>query len=209
MREYHGKTQSHLQIIYRHEIENARALAKLETDESNVCLERERCFSSTKRLLGGVVEVFEESGDESDADGENGGTLKCRNIYFFVDDDDDDGLSPSSSSSSSFSSESGLNPDARQKLTFYAKILALLHFQSPETKVEAAKVATVATSTLGFAQSSFAAQPEEVVGNLAGIDGRIAIFFVFAPVLGWVAYNILGPGLNQLEDMQKKNSRRR
>ena len=69
------------------------ALAKLETDESNVCLERERCFSSTKRLLGGVVEVFEESGDESDADGENGGTLKCRNIYFFVDDDDDDGLS--------------------------------------------------------------------------------------------------------------------
>ena len=126
-----------------------------------------------------------------------------------MDDDDDDGLSPSSSSSSSFSSESGLNPDARQKLTFYAKILALLHFQSPETKVEAAKVATVATSTLGFAQSSFAAQPEEVVGNLAGIDGRIAIFFVFAPVLGWVAYNILGPGLNQLEDMQKKNSRRR
>ena len=88
MREYHGKTQSHLQIIYRHEIENARALAKLETDESNVCLERERCFSSTKRLLGGVVEIFEESGDESDADGENGGTLKCRNIYFFVDDDD-------------------------------------------------------------------------------------------------------------------------
>merc|ERR1711881_704466 len=80
---------------------------------------------------------------------------------------------------------------------------------SPETKVEAAKVATVTTSTLGFAQSSFAAQPEEVVGNLAGIDGRIAIFFVFAPVLGWVAYNILGPGLNQLEDMQKKNSRRR
>ena len=137
-------------------------------------------------------------------------------------------------------------------------------------------MATVATSTLGFAQSSFAAQPEEVVGNLAGIDGRIAIFvfrrssggsrkhlgpglnqledmqkknskegvslravgvladiddaaggaafvvgnlagidgriaifFVFAPVLGWVAYSILGPGLNQLEDMQKKNSRRR
>merc|ERR1712216_1077252 len=50
---------------------------------------------------------------------------------------------------------------------------------------------------------------EQVVGNLAGIDGRIAIFFVFAPVLGWVAYNILGPGLSQLEDMQKKNSKRR
>ena len=69
----------------------------------------------------------------------------------------------------------------------------------------------VATSgALGFAQSSFASttQSEEVVSNLAGIDGRIAIFFVFAPVLGWVAYNILGPGLSQLEDMQKKNSRR-
>ena len=81
--------------------------------------------------------------------------------------------------------------------------------QSAETKVvEAATVATAA-STLGFAQSSFAAQSEEVVGNLAGIDGRIAIFFVFAPVLGWVAYNILGPGLNQLEDMQKKNAKRK
>ena len=50
---------------------------------------------------------------------------------------------------------------------------------------------------------------EQVVGNLAGIDGRIAIFFVFAPVLGWVAYNILGPGLNQLEYMQKKNAKKR
>ena len=39
---------------------------------------------------------------------------------------------------------------------------------------------------------------EQLTGNLAGIDGRIAIFFVFAPVLGWVAYNILGPGLKQL-----------
>ena len=134
----------------------------------------------------------------------------CIYIFFcFVDDDE---LSSSSSSSSSgfFFRGIGFEPnDARQKLTFRAKILALLHVQSTETKVEAAKVATVATSTLGFAQSSFAAQPEEVVGNLAGIDGRIAIFFVFAPVLGWVAYNILGPGLNQLEDMQKKNSRRR
>ena len=88
--------------------------------------------------------------------------------------------------------------------------------QSSETKVskEAAKVgAAVATTSgaLGFAQSSFASttQPEEVVSNLAGIDGRIAIFFVFAPVLGWVAYNILGPGLKQLDDMQVKNAKRK
>jgi len=87
---------------------------------------------------------------------------------------------------------------------------------SSETKVskEAAKVgAAVATTSgaLGFAQSSFASttQPEEVVSNLAGIDGRIAIFFVFAPVLGWVAYNILGPGLKQLDDMQVKNEEKR
>ena len=88
--------------------------------------------------------------------------------------------------------------------------------QSSETKVskEAAKVgAAVATTSgaLGFEQSSFASttQPEEVVSNLAGIDGRIAIFFVFAPVLGWVAYNILGPGLKQLDDMQVKNAKRK
>ena len=74
---------------------------------------------------------------------------------------------------------------------------------------EAAKVGATTSGALGFAQSSFAsAQSEEVVSNLAGIDGRIAIFFVFAPVLGWVAYNILGPGLKQLDDMQVKNAKR-
>ena len=72
-----------------------------------------------------------------------------------------------------------------------------------------------AAGLTGLSAASLMAMPEQadaaeqVVGNLAGIDGRIAIFFVFAPVLGWVAYNILGPGLSQLEDMQKKNSRRR
>jgi len=84
--------------------------------------------------------------------------------------------------------------------------------QSSETKVfkEAAKVGATTSGALGFAQSSFAAtQSEEVVSNLAGIDGRIAIFFVFAPVLGWVAYNILGPGLKQLDDMQVKNAKRK
>ena len=46
---------------------------------------------------------------------------------------------------------------------------------------------------------------EQVVGNLAGIDGRIAIFFVFAPgpQVGRVQH--LGPRFpDQLEDMQKK-----
>jgi len=83
---------------------------------------------------------------------------------------------------------------------------------SSETKIfkEAAKVGATTSGALGFAQSSFAStQSEEVVSNLAGIDGRIAIFFVFAPVLGWVAYNILGPGLKQLDDMQVKNAKRK
>jgi photosystem II PsbY protein len=32
---------------------------------------------------------------------------------------------------------------------------------------------------------------------------------VFAPVLGWVAYNILGPGLRQFEDMQKAAAKKK
>jgi photosystem II PsbY protein len=63
-----------------------------------------------------------------------------------------------------------------------------------------------AAALMGMPEASEAAQN---VGDLAGIDGRIAIFFVFAPVLGWVAYNILGPGLRQLEDMQKANAKRK
>lgn len=63
-----------------------------------------------------------------------------------------------------------------------------------------------AFASTSSSSSSFMSDTTAVVGDLAGIDGRIAIFFVFAPVLGWVAYNILGPGLNQLENMQKKNS---
>ena len=47
------------------------------------------------------------------------------------------------------------------------------------------------------------------VAQLAGIDGRISIFFVFAPVLAWVAYNILSPGLRQFEEMKKKNAGKR
>ena len=47
------------------------------------------------------------------------------------------------------------------------------------------------------------------VADLAGIDGRIAIFFVFGPVLGWVAYNILGPGLRQLKTCKRPTRRER
>jgi len=63
-----------------------------------------------------------------------------------------------------------------------------------------------AAALLGMPEASDAA---EQLGDLAGIDGRISIFFVFAPVLGWVAYNILAPGLRQFEDMQKANAKRK
>ena len=63
-----------------------------------------------------------------------------------------------------------------------------------------------AAALLGMPEASDAA---EQLGDLAGLDGRISIFFVFAPVLGWVAYNILGPGLRQFEDMQKANAKRK
>jgi len=43
------------------------------------------------------------------------------------------------------------------------------------------------------------------VAEVAG-DGRLGIFaLLFGPVLGWVAFNILGPGLNQLDNMSDKN----
>ena len=41
------------------------------------------------------------------------------------------------------------------------------------------------------------------------LDARIVIFGAFVPVLGWVVYNILGPGLNQLEDMQKAAAKKK
>ena len=63
-----------------------------------------------------------------------------------------------------------------------------------------------AAALMGMPEASDAA---EQLGELAGIDGRIAIFFVFAPVLGWVAYNILGPGLRQFEDMQKAAAKKK
>lgn len=77
------------------------------------------------------------------------------------------------------------------------------------------KRAVITGMGAGLSAASMMALPEQadaaeaVIGNMAGIDGRIAIFFVFAPVLAWVAYNILGPGLNQLEDMNKKNAKKR
>ena len=51
------------------------------------------------------------------------------------------------------------------------------------------------------------AQAAQQVADVA--DGRLGIFFLlFGPVLGWVAFNILGPALNQLDTMDEKNQGR-
>jgi len=67
---------------------------------------------------------------------------------------------------------------------------------------------------LGLSAAALAGMPEEAdaateLMQTAGLDARILIFGAFVPVLGWVAYNILKPGLNQIEDMQKKNAKRK
>ena len=57
-------------------------------------------------------------------------------------------------------------------------------------------------SLLAAGQADAATQ--EVVGQLA--DGRTgALLAIALPALGWVAWNIAGPGLNQLDQMKAKN----
>jgi photosystem II PsbY protein len=67
---------------------------------------------------------------------------------------------------------------------------------------------------LGLSAAALAGMPEQAdaateLMQTAGLDARIIIFGAFVPVLGWVAYNILGPGLNQLEDMQKAAAKKK
>ena len=48
---------------------------------------------------------------------------------------------------------------------------------------------------------------QEVVGQLAS-DQRVGVLaLLLAPALGWVGFNILGPGLNQLDDMNAANAK--
>ena len=67
---------------------------------------------------------------------------------------------------------------------------------------------------LGLSAAALLGMPEQAdaateLMQTAGLDARIIIFGAFVPVLGWVAYNILGPGLNQLEDMQKAAAKKK
>ena len=50
------------------------------------------------------------------------------------------------------------------------------------------------------------AQAANEVSQLAAGDNRLLILgVVFVPALGWVAFNILGPALNQLANMATAN----
>ena len=45
------------------------------------------------------------------------------------------------------------------------------------------------------------------VSELAAGDNRALILgVIFVPAVGWVAFNILGPALNQLANMSSKNN---
>ena len=59
-----------------------------------------------------------------------------------------------------------------------------------------------AASLLATQQASAATE----VMQLADRDARIGVVaLLFLPVLGWVAFNIGGPALNQLSEMSKDN----
>ena len=66
---------------------------------------------------------------------------------------------------------------------------------------------------LGLSAAALLGMPEQADAATelmqTALDARIVIFGAFVPVLGWVAYNILGPGLNQLEDMQKAAAKKK
>ena len=70
------------------------------------------------------------------------------------------------------------------------------------------KLAAVSTavSTLFTAGNAQAAQE---VANLAARDNRATtLALLLTPALGWVAFNILSPALNQLKGMQNVNAKR-
>eukprot|EP00877_Chromochloris_zofingiensis_P011058 jgi/Chrzof1/6205/Cz17g15140.t1_PSBY[v5.2] len=67
---------------------------------------------------------------------------------------------------------------------------------------KAARRGVVGAVGMGAAMSMFAAQQADAateIAQMAATDNRIGyIFLLFVPALGWVAFNILQPALNQL-----------
>lgn len=65
---------------------------------------------------------------------------------------------------------------------------------------------STAVSTLLTAEHAQAAQE---IADLAAKDNRAGLLaLLLTPALGWVAFNILAPALNQLKGMQNANAKR-
>ncbi|ACO64059.1 photosystem II PsbY protein [Micromonas commoda] len=86
--------------------------------------------------------------------------------------------------------------------------------QLEKMQQDAAKKKGVAAGVGGLSAAALMGMPEAADAateamQLADLDARIAIFGAFVPVLGWVGYNILGPGLKQLEKMQQDAAKKK
>jgi photosystem II PsbY protein len=81
-----------------------------------------------------------------------------------------------------------------------------MNVKNSKKKGVAAGIGLSAAGLLGMPEQANAATE---LMQTAGIDARILIFGAFVPVLGWVGYNILKPGLKQLDDMNVKNSKKK
>ena len=86
------------------------------------------------------------------------------------------------------------------------KQLEKMQQDAAKKKGVAAGVGLSAAALMGMPEAADAATEAM---QLADLDARIAIFGAFVPVLGWVGYNILGPGLKQLEKMQQDAAKKK
>jgi photosystem II PsbY protein len=68
------------------------------------------------------------------------------------------------------------------------------------------KLALLSTAATTFMASGNAQAAQELGQIAAGSDNRLGLLAVlFVPAIGWVAFNILGPALNQYQNMRLKN----
>lgn len=77
---------------------------------------------------------------------------------------------------------------------------------STDNAWNAGKLALLSTAATTFLASGSVQAAQELGQIAAGSDNRAGLLAVlFVPAVGWVAFNILGPALNQYENMRLKN----
>ena len=93
---------------------------------------------------------------------------------------------------------------ARKKHARGRVFLSKLNAHPHPPTLQSAPAAAAAAATLLAAGNATAATE---VATLAAGDSRLLIIgTLFLPVIGWVAFNILGPALNQLQAQAAKNA---